>query len=57
MTLLNQVTTGNPRKLIRPVLQSLFANLISTGPFGLAAAAVGMIYEYYSGPQRAFPAG
>ncbi len=57
MKLLNQVTTGNPRKLVRPVVRSLVANAASAAPFALAAAAVSTIYEFYNGAAPVFPIG
>ncbi|MDR0270427.1 ABC transporter ATP-binding protein [Paenibacillus sp.] len=55
MNLLYDVTAGQPRRLLRPVLQSLLANICSIGPYGFAAMAVGLIYQSFADPQQAFP--
>lgn len=51
MEQLKRITVGNPRKMIKPILWSVFANLVNMFPFGFMAISVGMIYEYYSKEQ------
>lgn len=43
------ITAGNPRKMMKPILWTVFANMANMFPFGCLALAVSTIYAYYSG--------
>lgn len=43
------VTAGNPKKLIKPVVWTVLANLLNLFPFGLLTIAVVIIYLYFGG--------
>ena len=45
---LYNITTGEPKKIWKPILWSVLANLVNIFPFGCLAAAVSMIYAYYA---------
>ncbi len=53
MNTLRYITAGNPRKMLKPILWTVFANLANLFPFGCVAAAVSMIYAYYSAERPA----
>jgi ATP-binding cassette subfamily B protein len=44
------ISAGNPKKMLKPILWAVLANLSNMLPFGLLAVAVKAIYEYYSSP-------
>lgn len=50
--LLRYVTAGNPKKMVKPILWSVLANLANIFPFGCLTLAVSMIYSYYSNHQQ-----
>ncbi|MBU7317008.1 ABC transporter ATP-binding protein [Paenibacillus oleatilyticus] len=50
---LRHITAGHPGKMLKPILWTVFANLVNLFPFGCVAAAVSMIYAYYSKEQPA----
>lgn len=43
------ITAGNPRKVIKPVVWTVLADLVNLFPFGLLTLAVGSIYLYFGG--------
>lgn len=43
------ITAGNPKKLIKPVVWTVFADLVNLFPFCLLALVVGSIYLYFGG--------
>lgn len=45
---LYNITAGEPKKIWKPILWTVLANLVNIFPFGCLAAAVSMIYAYYS---------
>ncbi|MCM3293285.1 ABC transporter ATP-binding protein/permease [Paenibacillus sp. MER 180] len=45
------ITAGNPRKMLKPILWTMLANLANMFPFGCLALAISTIYAYYSGEQ------
>lgn len=48
---LRYITAGNPRKMMKPILWTVLANMANMFPFGCLALAVNTIYAYYSGEQ------
>ncbi len=48
---LRNITAGEPKKIWKPILWAVLANLVNMFPFGCMAAAVSMIYAYYSTEQ------
>lgn len=48
MKQLRDITAGNPKKMLKPILWAVLANLANMFPFGFLAMVVGMIYVYYS---------
>ncbi|CQR73893.1 Iron import ATP-binding/permease protein IrtB [Sporomusa ovata DSM 2662] len=48
---LHNITTGNPKKLLKPIRWAVFANLANMFPFGCMAMAVAMLYAYYAKEQ------
>lgn len=48
---LRYITAGNPRKMMKPILWTVLANMANMFPFGCLALAVSTIYAYYSGEQ------
>ncbi|TPG71480.1 ABC transporter ATP-binding protein [Brevibacillus laterosporus] len=51
MKRLRNITAGDPQKMLKPILWAVLANLVNIFPFGCMAAAVSMIYAYYSKEQ------
>lgn len=51
MEQLRNITAGDPKKMLKPILWAVLANLVNMFPFGCMAAAVSMIYAYYSKEQ------
>ncbi|QDX95827.1 ABC transporter ATP-binding protein [Brevibacillus laterosporus] len=51
MKQLRNITAGDPQKMLKPILWAVLANLVNIFPFGCMAAAVSMIYAYYSKEQ------
>lgn len=49
-TLLRNITAGNPRKMVKPILWTACANLFNMLPFGLTALVISMMYRYYADP-------
>ncbi len=49
-TLLRNITAGNPRKMVKPILWTACANLFNMLPFGLTALVISMMYRYYAEP-------
>ncbi|MBA4533110.1 ABC transporter ATP-binding protein [Brevibacillus halotolerans] len=45
---LYNITAGEPKKIWKPILWTVLANLVNIFPFGCLAAAVSMIYAYYA---------
>ncbi|WP_176489461.1 ABC transporter ATP-binding protein [Brevibacillus laterosporus] len=45
---LYNITAGEPKKIWKPILWAVLANLVNIFPFGCLAAAVSMIYAYYA---------
>lgn len=45
---LHNITAGEPKKMLKPILWAILANLAAIFPFGCMAAAVGMMYAYYA---------
>lgn len=43
------ITAGNPKKVIKPVIWTVLADLVNLFPFGLLAVAVSSIYLYFGG--------
>ena len=43
------VTAGNPRKMVKPVVWTVLANLLNLFPFGLLTLAVISVYLYFGG--------
>ncbi|MEK4060178.1 MULTISPECIES: ABC transporter ATP-binding protein [Paenibacillus] len=50
MKVLHNITAGNPRQLLKPVLYSLLSNLAAVFPFALIIEAVRLIFEPYISP-------
>jgi ATP-binding cassette subfamily B protein IrtB len=50
MKLLHNITAGHPEKLLKPVLYSLFSNLVNVLPFALIIEAVRLIFTPYITP-------
>lgn len=50
MKLLNNITAGKPKKLIKPILWTVLSNIVSILPFGLIVAAIQIIYSYFAEP-------
>ncbi|MGG1441474.1 ABC transporter ATP-binding protein [Brevibacillus laterosporus] len=48
---LRNITAGEPKKIWKPILWAVLANLVNMFTFGCMAAAVSMIYAYYSTEQ------
>ncbi|WP_206765399.1 ABC transporter ATP-binding protein [Brevibacillus laterosporus] len=48
---LRNITAGEPKKIWKPIFWAVLANLVNMFPFGCMAAAVSMIYAYYSTEQ------
>ncbi|MED1788380.1 ABC transporter ATP-binding protein [Brevibacillus laterosporus] len=48
---LRNITAGEPKKIWKPILWAVLANLVNMFPFGCMAATVSMIYAYYSTEQ------
>lgn len=48
------ITVGNPDRLIKPVVWTVFADLINLFPFALLTIAVSIIYEYFGGTLEEF---
>ncbi|MFB7813644.1 ABC transporter ATP-binding protein [Paenibacillus chitinolyticus] len=53
MDLLRNITAGNPRALIKPVLYTTLANLIGIVPFALLVEAARLIFEPFASPGTA----
>lgn len=51
MNILHNITAGNPRSLIRPVLYTTLANLVAILPFALLVEAARLIFETFANPQ------
>lgn len=51
MEQLRNITAGDPKKMLKPILWAVLANLANIFPFGCMAAAVSMIYAYYAKEQ------
>ena len=43
------ITAGNPKKVIKPVVWTVLADLVNLFPFGLLTLAVSSIYLYFGG--------
>lgn len=43
------ITAGNPKKIIKPVMWTVLADLVNLFPFGLLTLAVSSIYLYFGG--------
>ncbi|MGW9124061.1 ABC transporter ATP-binding protein [Paenibacillus chitinolyticus] len=56
MDLLRNITAGNPRALIKPVLYTTLANLIGIVPFALLVEAARLIFEPFASPGTALQA-
>ena len=51
MKQLHSISAGSPRKLLKPILWAVFANLANMFPFGCMAVATMIIYAYYAKEQ------
>ncbi len=50
MKFLNNITAGNPRKLLKPFLLTVVSNLLNILPFGLVLRGVYLIFQGFSQP-------
>lgn len=50
MGLLYNITAGNPKKMIKPIVFTACANLVNMLPFILTAWVISLIYHYYADP-------
>ena len=51
MKFLQNITAGNPRKLLKPFVLTLISNLLNILPFGLALRGVYLIFQGFSHPE------
>lgn len=51
MKRLNDITAGNPKKMLKPILWAVLANMANLFPLGLMTVVVSMIYAFYAGRQ------
>lgn len=54
MKMIRNITAGNPKKMVRPILWTTLAYIANLAPFGLLTIAVSMIYIYFSGENDTF---
>ncbi|MFC3769209.1 ABC transporter ATP-binding protein [Paenibacillus sp. GCM10012303] len=54
MNMLRNITAGNPRALLKPVLLTSLANLAGIVPFALLAEAARLLFEPFASPGAAF---
>lgn len=52
---LHAITAGNPRKMLKPIVWSILANLANLFPFGCMTLAVRMIYESFASGNTSLP--
>ena len=48
------ITAGNPKKMMKPVVWTVFANLVNLFPFGLLTLAITSIYQFWGGTSETF---
>lgn len=50
MKIFRNITAGHPEKLVKPVAYTILANIIGMLPFGLAIAAIQIIFKSFVTP-------
>lgn len=50
MQIFHNITAGNPRKLVKPIVFTLLSNILNIVPFALVIEAVRVIFEPFSTP-------